>query len=627
MTNLRKGSLHAALFCLLKALCGPALALAAGFALAQPAPEPASGHNPKQVVTAKRFMLAAAHPLAVEAGYQVLRHGGAAIDAAVAVQMVLNLVEPQSSGIGGGAFILHYAAAEAKLTAYDGRETAPAAARADRFIGADGQPQKFLDAVVGGKSVGTPGVLRALELAHARHGKLPWSELFAPAIRLATQGFPLSPRLHSLLNRVRLPARDQAMRRMYYQDDDTPKPVGTLLKNPTLADTLRIIAAQGANAFYEGEIARDIAGKISNAPNPGDLSENDLAQYRAKQREPVCAPYRQWKVCGMPPPSSGGVAVLQVLGILQQLAPGKLSSDPIIAAHLIAEVERLAYADRERYLADSDFVAVPLAGLTSPDYLAARAALVQPNRSLGRALPGSPPGPPLAELADDASPELASTSHLSIVDAEGNAVAMTTSIEYAFGSQQMVRGFLLNNQLTDFSFVAEQQGKPVANRIEPGKRPRSAMAPTMVFDRDGALVLALGSAGGSAIINHVVKTLVAVLDWNLDLQQAIALPNFGSRNGPTELEQNTAAASWAEPLRALGHEVRLIDMTSGVHGIMRTRNGWSGGADPRREGVAKGDQEHVSPSLLQNKSGIRFLRLISTSRVASHKADASGGVN
>ena len=572
-------------------------------------------------------MLAAAHPLAVEAGYQVLRHGGAAIDAAVAVQMVLNLVEPQSSGIGGGAFILHYAAAEAKLTAYDGRETAPAAARADRFIGADGQPQKFLDAVVGGKSVGTPGVLRALELAHARHGKLPWSELFAPAIRLATQGFPLSPRLHSLLNRVRLPARDQAMRRMYYQDDDTPKPVGTLLKNPTLADTLRIIAAQGANAFYEGEIARDIAGKISNAPNPGDLSENDLAQYRAKQREPVCAPYRQWKVCGMPPPSSGGVAVLQVLGILQQLAPGKLSSDPIIAAHLIAEVERLAYADRERYLADSDFVAVPLAGLTSPDYLAARAALVQPNRSLGRALPGSPPGPPLAELADDASPELASTSHLSIVDAEGNAVAMTTSIEYAFGSQQMVRGFLLNNQLTDFSFVAEQQGKPVANRIEPGKRPRSAMAPTMVFDRDGALVLALGSAGGSAIINHVVKTLVAVLDWNLDLQQAIALPNFGSRNGPTELEQNTAAASWAEPLRALGHEVRLIDMTSGVHGIMRTRNGWSGGADPRREGVAKGDQEHVSPSLLQNKSGIRFLRLISTSRVASHKADASGGVN
>jgi gamma-glutamyltranspeptidase/glutathione hydrolase len=558
-------------------------------ALAQSAPEPASGFSPHQAVSAPRFVLAAAHPLAVEAGYGVLQRGGTAIDAAVAVQMVLNLVEPQSSGIGGGAFILHYSAAEAKLTAYDGRETAPAAARADRFIGADGRPQKFLDAVMGGKSVGTPGVLRALELAHAKYGKLPWAELFEPAIRLASEGFPLSPRLHRLLDWVRLPARDPDMRRMYYRDDDTPKPVGTLLKNPALADTLRKIAAQGAHAFYEGEIARDIARKVRNAPNAGDLSEGDLAHYRAKQREPVCGPYRQWKVCGMPPPSSGGVAVLQVLGMLQRLAPDSLPPDPIRAAHLIAEAERLAYADRERYLADSDFVPVPLAGLLASEYLGARAALVRPDRSLGRAWPGTPPGAPLAELADGASPELASTSHLSIVDAEGNAVAMTTSIEFAFGSQQMVRGFLLNNQLTDFSFVAEQQGKPVANRIEPGKRPRSAMAPTMVFDRDGKLVLALGSAGGSAIINHVVKTLVAALDRNMDIQQAIDLPNFGSRNGPTELERGTAAASWAEPLRAVGHEVRLIEMSSGVHGIQRTRAGWSGGADPRREGMAKGD--------------------------------------
>ena len=534
-------------------------------------------------------MLAAAHPLAVEAGYGVLRRGGTAIDAAVAMQMVLNLVEPQSSGIGGGAFILYYSAAETKLTAYDGRETAPAAARANRFIGADGQPQKFLDAVVGGKSVGTPGVLRALELAHAKYGKLPWAELFQPAIRLASEGFLLSPRLHNLLAWVRLPARDQAMRSMYYRDDDTPKPVGTLLKNPALADTLRKIAAQGANAFYEGEIARDIADKVRNAPNPGDLSENDLARYRAKQREPVCGPYRQWKVCGMPPPSSAGVGVLQVLGILQQLAPDSLPSDSIRAAHLIAEAERLAYADRERYLADVDFVPVPLAGLMAPEYLAARAALVRPDRSLNHALAGTPPGAPLARLADNASPELPSTSHLSIVDAEGNAVAMTTSIEFAFGSQQMVHGFLLNNQLTDFSFVAEQDGKPVANRIEPGKRPRSTMAPTMVFDRDGKLVLVLGSAGGSAMINHLVKTLVAVLDRNLDIQQAIDLPNFGSRNGPTELERGTAAASWAEPLTALGHEVRLMEMTSGVHGIQRTRAGWSGGADPRREGVAKGE--------------------------------------
>jgi gamma-glutamyltranspeptidase/glutathione hydrolase len=589
MIRRHKGSHRAALFYLLKAAFGPALALAASLALAQPAPEAGSGPIPKQAASAKYFMLAAANPLAVEAGYGVLQRGGTAIGAAVAVQMVLNLVEPQSSGIGGGAFILHYSAAGAELTAYDGRETAPAAARADRFIGADGRPFAFLDAVVGGKAVGAPGVLRALELAHARHGKLPWAELFQPAIRLASEGFPLSPRLHSLLGSVRLPARDQAMRRMYYRDDDTPKPVGTLLKNPALADTLRKIAVQGAHAFYDGEIARDIARTVRNAPNPGDLSEGDLAHYRAKQREPVCGPYRQWKICGMPPPSSGGVAVLQVLGMLQRLAPDSLPADPIRAAHLIAEAERLAYADRERYLADSDFVSIPLAGLLAPEYLGTRAALVRPDRSLGLALPGTPPGAPLAQLADDASPELPCTSHLSIVDAEGNAVAMTSTIEFPFGSQQMVRGFLLNNELTDFSFVAQHEGKPVANRIEPGKRPRSAMAPTMVFDRDGALVLVLGSSGGSAIINHVIKTLVAALDRNVDIQQAIGLPNFGSRNGPTELEQGTTAASWAEPLTALGHEVRLIEMTSGVNAIQRTRAGWSGGADPRREGMAKGD--------------------------------------
>jgi gamma-glutamyltranspeptidase / glutathione hydrolase len=568
------------------------LACALGFAtgaLAQGAVDPASGLNPHQATGAPHFIVAAAHPLAVEAGFRVLQRGGAAIDAAIAVQMVLNLVEPQSAGIGGGTFILHYSAAEAKLTGYDGRETAPAAAHSDRFIGADGRPLEFLDAVVGGRSIGVPGLLRALELAHAAHGRLPWAELFQPAIQLATEGFPLSPRLHSLLGSVRLPARDQAMRRMYYLDDDTPKPIGTLLKNPELADTLRIIALQGAGAFYEGRIARDIARRVRSAPNPGDLTESDLAHYQAKQREPVCGPYRQWKVCGMPPPTSAGVAVLQVLGILQRLAPDKLPTDPIRAAHLIAEAERLAYADRERYLADADFVPVPVAGLLAPEYLDARAALIRPDRSLGHALPGTPSGMPLAELADNASPELVSTTHLSIVDAEGNAVAMTSSIEFPFGSQQMVRGFLLNNELTDFSFVPQQDGKPVANRVQPGKRPRSAMAPTMVFDRDGKLVLALGSAGGSAIINHVIKTLVAALDQDMDIQQAIALPNFGSRNGPTELEQGTAAASWAEPLRALGHEVRLIEMTSGVHAFQRTRAGWVGGADPRREGVAKGD--------------------------------------
>ncbi|MFH1602811.1 MAG: gamma-glutamyltransferase, partial [Pseudomonadota bacterium] len=341
-------------------ICGACACLVAGAAItqayAQPAPEPASGYSAKKPTHAQHFILAAAHPLAVEAGYAVLKRGGAAIDAAITVQMVLNLVEPQSSGIGGGAFILHYSANDEELAAYDGRETAPATARAERFLGADGRPQKHLDAIVGGKSVGAPGVLRALELAHAKHGKLPWAELFQPAIRLATEGFPLSARLHSLLAWVRLPVRAPQMRRMYYQQGDAPKAVGTVLKNPALADTLRAIAAQGAKGFYEGQIARDIASKVRSAPNPGDLSESDLAQYRAIQREAVCAPYRQWKVCGMPPPSSGGIAVLQVLGMLQQLAPGKLPSDRILAAHLIAEAERLAYADRERYLADSDFV-------------------------------------------------------------------------------------------------------------------------------------------------------------------------------------------------------------------------------------------------------------------------------
>ncbi len=563
--------------------------LIAAQAIAQPAPEPASGRVAKQAVHARRFMVAAAHPLAVEAGYQILKRGGTALDAAIAVQMALNVVEPQSSGIGGGAFILHYAAADSNLSVYDGRETAPAAARPERFLDANGKPLAFLDAVVGGRSVGVPGVLRALELAHAKYGRLPWAELFQPAIRLAAEGFPLSPRLHALLAWVSQSARDPEMRKLYYSADGTPKPVGTLLKNPALADTLRHIAAGGASAFYSGEIARDVVAKVSSAPHPGDLSTEDLAPYRALEREALCAPYRVWKICGVPPPSSGGVAVLQVLGMLQRATPQGLPADPLRTAHFVSEAESLAYADRERYLADADFVPVPVAGLLDPSYLAARAALIRPDRSLGRAAPGSPPGAQREALADDASPELPSTSDLAIVDAAGNAVAMTSSIEFAFGSQQMVRGFFLNNQLTDFSFLPEQDGKPVANRVEPGKRPRSAMAPTMVFDRDGRLVLVLGSAGGSAIIDHVVKTLIAVLDRKLDVQQAIAQANYGSRNGPTELERGTIAETWSAGLKALGHEVRVIDITSGVQAIERTNSGLRGGADPRREGTAKGD--------------------------------------
>jgi gamma-glutamyltranspeptidase/glutathione hydrolase len=558
-------------------------------ARAQPAPPSAAGASPDKPALARHFMISTAHPLAADAGRAVLKRGGAAIDAAIAAQMVLNLVEPQSSGIGGGAFLLHYAAAGGVLTSYDGRETAPAAAAPERFVGADGRALDFLDAVVGGKSVGVPGVLRALELAHRRHGKLPWRELFEPAIRHADEGFRLSPRLHGLLTRIRLPGRDQAMRALYYLPDDTPKPVGTLLKNPELGATFRQIAEQGADAFYTGEIARAIADTVRTAANPGDLSLADLAGYQAMERAPLCGAYRQWKVCGMPPPSSGAIAVLQALGILQILAPARLTTDPVRAAHLVAEAERLAYADRDRYLADDDFEPVPSAGLLDSSYLAGRAALVSAERSMGHALPGTPRGAQFGRLADDASPEYQSTSHLSVVDATGNAVAMTTSIEFAFGSQQTVRGFLLNNTLTDFSFLPQQNGKPVANRIEPGKRPRSAMSPTMVFDQSGQLVMLLGSVGGSAIINHVIKTLVATLDWDMDLQHAISLPNFGNRNGPTELERGTAAAAWAAQLETLGHKVSIIEMASGLHGMQRVRGGWRGGADPRREGVATND--------------------------------------
>ncbi len=560
-------------------------------AAAPPDPEPASGLTEQRAARGRSFMVAAANSLAVDAGYDMLERGGSAVDAAIAVQMVLNLVEPQSSGIGGGAFLLHFAAADQSVRAYDGRETAPAGARPDDFLAADGRPAGFFDAVIGGRSVGVPGVLRVLQLAHRRHGRLPWAVLFEPAIRLAEGGFPISRRLHSLLAQVRIRAPDSPARRHFYGEDGYPKPVGSVLRNPDLAATLRVIAASGAEAFYRGDAARDIAMATRATINPGRLSEQDLAGYRAREREPLCGAYRLWRICGMPPPSSGGTTVLEILGMLERHPLARMPRT-IQAVHLIAEAGRLAYADRDRYLADPDFFEVPVQGLLDRRYLAERAALISPARSLGRAVPGEPARARAAQLADDAAPELAATSHLSIVDALGNAVSMSTSIEFAFGSQIMVRGFLLNNQMTDFSFLPERDGRPVANRIEPGKRPRSAMSPTMVFDRHGRLLMVLGSAGGSAIINHVVKTLIASLDWGMDLQDAVSLSNFGSRNGPTELEHGAQARVWSEGLRALGHDVRLMDMSSGVHAVGRAPGnaaGWIGVADPRREGAARGD--------------------------------------
>ena len=571
--------------------CLALLLLASEAALADvDAPEHPSGWIPKRAVVTRQDMVAAANPLAVAAGREMLRAGGTAVDAAVAVQMVLNLVEPQSSGIGGGAFMLFHNGRNGLLTAYDGRETAPAAAKPDRFLDAQGKPLDFYDTVVGGRSVGVPGTLRLLELAHRQYGRLPWARLFAPAITLAEQGFPVSPRLHTEIANERHMQQERA-RAYFYRPDGTPLAIGETLKNPAFAATLKRIAAEGADALYKGDVARDIADTArSYAANPGDVTEADLAAYKAKVREPVCGGYRGYRICGMPPPSSGGIAVLEMLGTLQRFDMSRLGARSALAWHLFSEAGRLAYADRDLYIADPDFESVPL-GLVDPAYLSERASHIRINESLGLAEPGvPPPRQKAANAGAGAALEFPSTSHICIVDRYGNAVAMTTTIEDAFGSRLMTRsGFLLNNELTDFSFAPVVDGKPVANRIEPGKRPRSSMAPTVVYDPQGRLYMIVGSPGGPAIINYVAKTLVGVLDWHLDPQAAIDLPNIGSRNGPTELERDTSAVALRPKLEALGEETRVVVENSGLQAIVRERRGWIGGADPRREGVAAGD--------------------------------------
>ena len=583
----------------LATLCTALLLTACASAPDRPAaPAAASGFRlGLQTTTATRHMAAAANPLATEAGREILRAGGSALDAAIAMQMVLTLVEPQSSGIGGGAFLLHF---DGKgVQAFDGRETAPMAADENLFM-SGGKPMGFYDAVVGGRSVGTPGVLRMLEAAHKQHGKLAWARLFEPAIRLADGGFPVSPRLHTLLKDDQHLARDPAARAYFYNADGTPIAVGTVLRNPQLAATLRSIATRGADAFYRGEIAADVVRTVGSHPNAGKLAESDFAAYQAKERVPVCTDYKRWRICGMPPPSSGGIAVAQMLGIF---AARNISVVPPIeiggqlqpqtdAVHLFSEAGRLAFADRNVYVADPDFIAVDWMALTHPRYLADRARLIG-ERSMGRAQPGVPAGYTIAWAADES--QRIATSHISAVDNFGNAVAMTASIEDQFGARLMVRGFLLNNQLTDFSFAPSDAGKPIANRVQPGKRPRSSMAPTLVFDRaSGELLATVGSPGGSQIIGYVARTLVSLLDWDIDIQQAISMPNFGSRNGPTEVEQGRVSHSLIEGLQARGHEVREIPMTSGLQGIVRVRlpdgrRAWAGGSDPRREGVALGD--------------------------------------
>ena len=560
------------------------------------APEAAGAWVDKPGWRAGRHMVAAAHPLAVQAGLLMLREGGSAVDAAIAVQMMLTLVEPQSSGIGGGLFLMHFDGS--RVQAFDGRETAPAEAGPDLFL-RGGRTMAFRDALVGGRSVGTPGVLRALEAAHRQHGRLPWARLFEPAIAAAERGVPVGARLALLLrdaSAARLGEDDEA-RRIFFDAAGEPLRERATLRNPALADTLRRIAQGGADVFYRGEIARDIVAKVrGHARNPGLLAEQDLIRYRARERTPLCFEHRARRICGMPPPSSGTLAIAQVLGLLAERdlaaappvpAPWGLEPAPE-AVHLISEAERLAFADRNRYVADPDFVTVDSAAMLDPDYLHRRAALIG-AKSMGRAEAGRPRGATMT-LADDRSPELPSTTQIAVVDGFGNALAMTSTIENGFGAQIMVRGFLLNNQLTDFSFVPEENGAPVANRVQAGKRPRSSMAPLLVFERDsGAFEMALGSPGGAAIIAYVAKSLIGVLDWQLDLQRSIALPNFGSRNGPTELEQGRASEALQRALHERGHEIRIQPLTSGAQGIQRAGRGWFGAADPRREGVAAGD--------------------------------------
>ncbi|AQW30758.1 gamma-glutamyltransferase family protein [Ralstonia syzygii subsp. celebesensis] len=572
-------------------------------------PEVASGYRSGMTtVYAEKHMAVAANPLATEAGRRILRQGGSAIDAAIAMQAVLTLVEPQATGIGGGAFLLYWDGK--RVQAYDGWETAPAGADENLFLRPDGKPMGFSEAQVGGRAVGTPGVLRVLELAHRRHGKLPWARLFEPAIELAEQGFPISPRLFTQIAADPSIAGAPEMAAYFLTPEGKPKPVGTIVKNPQLAQTLREIARRGPGAFYTGPIAADIVKRVTGSSNPGTLSLADLRGYRAKARDPICTDYKRWKVCGMPPPSSGGIAIAQMLGTLQALeahnpkyalaalAPRQTTRaagfEPSVdAAHVVSEAGRQADADRGLYVADADFVSVNVQGLIDPAYLTLRAGLIG-DRSTGRADPGTPPGTSIA-LAPDRSPPRVSTSQIAAVDNAGGVVSMTTAIESDFGSHLMVRGFMLNSGLTDFSFVPNEGGRPVANRVQAGKRPRSSMAPTLVFDRDsGRLVAALGSPGGSQIIEYVSKTLIGLLDWDMDVQSAINLPNFGSRNGPTEVERGLVTQTLVQGLKARGHDVAEIEMTSGTQAIVRRQRDdgklvWAGGADPRREGVALGD--------------------------------------
>jgi gamma-glutamyltranspeptidase/glutathione hydrolase len=542
--------------------------------------------------TGHSYMVAAANPYASEAGAEILKQGGSAVDAAIAIQAVLTLVEPESSGLAGGAFMLHWDGA-GKLDAYDGRETAPAGATPDMFLDATQKPIGIVPAVLSGRSVGTPVVVRMLWLAHEEHGKLPWAKLFEPAIRLSTDGFRVSAKLAASI------ARDPALAKMPVAQDyffikdgkgnRVPVAAGAVLKNPALAETLKLVADKGVDGFYQGAVAEKIVDMVAHAPSmPGTLSLADLAGYQAKHRDPICRTYRVYRVCTMPPPTSGGISTLQVLGILENFDMGEIEPMSLTAVHFIAEAEKLAYADRGKYIGDPDFVHVPVDALLDDTYLKSRSETIDPSRSMGKALPGDIADKRAGGYGRNVSIEIPCTSHFTVVDGEGHVVSITTSVEAPFGSHLMAGGMILNNQLTDFSFVPVEDGKPVANAIAPGKRPMSAMDPVIVFNKDGSFFAAVGSPGGPLIIGYVTETLVALLDWRMDMQEAVALPRFLDRNGPLEIEKGTSLEKLVPQLQQLGHEVKPVEMNSGLHGIRDMNGVLDGGADPRREGKVIG---------------------------------------
>ncbi|HEA15621.1 MAG TPA: gamma-glutamyltransferase [Pseudoalteromonas prydzensis] len=562
-------------------------------------PEAATGHQYKQQVTGKQFMIAAANPYAAQAGQTILAQGGSAVDAAIATQLVLTLVEPQSSGIGGGTFMLYYNKQHNKLTSFDGRETAPSHADETLFLDENGNAAPWIEAVVGGRSVGVPGILHAFATAHKQYGKLAWAELFKPAIALAEQGFEVSPRLHALLAKQINPGVTKLpVIRDYFFPDGKPLAVGTIKKNQPLADLYKQIADVGIDAFYKGENAQQMVSAVKNSVvAPGTLALTDLANYQSKQRDAVCTPYHAYKVCSMAPPSSGGVAVLQILALLEDKNMAQFQPNSAQALHYFSQASRLAFADRNVYMGDPDFADIPTTELLDKRYVAQRAKLISERDQKAEA--GQPR--PLLSYAQDDAYELPSTTHVSIVDSEGNAVSMTSSIEMAFGSTVMVNGYILNNQLTDFALSPRKNGKLLANRVEAGKRPRSSMSPVMVFNNDGSLRLVVGSPGGSRIINYVAQVVIGVLDWQLTAQQAIDLPRITNRNSYTSLEKGTAIEAITADLKKRGHTVKVVDLNSGLHAVEVTNSTLVGAADPRREGIALSEQnivlkEHEMPA-------------------------------